>query len=104
LGAQGSGLICRWEALEWPETNEGGVMSPKWLSPVLASLVLVLLPNQGWAQVGDRTHLAKRAQRFVSFDYTIIIVGSFLPSPLLVGTTKFTRAWEPTLLWNHFTS
>jgi hypothetical protein len=30
--------------------------------------------------------------------------GSFLPS-LLVGfsTTNFTRAWEPTLLWNHFT-
>jgi hypothetical protein len=47
-------------------------MSPKWLSPVLASLVLALLPNQGWAQVGDPTPLAKRAPRFVSFDYADI--------------------------------
>ena len=47
-------------------------MSPKWLSPVLASLVLVLLPNQGWAQVGARTTLAKRSQRFMSFDYADI--------------------------------
>jgi hypothetical protein len=29
--------------------------------------------------------------------------GSSLASPLLVGTMKFTRAWEPTLLWNHYT-
>jgi DNA-binding CsgD family transcriptional regulator len=47
-------------------------MSPKWLSPVLASLVLALLPNQGWAQVGNPTPLAKRAQRFVSFNYADI--------------------------------
>jgi hypothetical protein len=34
----------------------------------------------------------------------MIMFGSFLPS-LLVGfsTTNFTRAGEPTLLWNHFT-
>jgi hypothetical protein len=43
-------------------------MSPKWLSPVLASLLLAFLPNRGWAQVGP-TPLPKRAQRFVSFDY-----------------------------------
>jgi hypothetical protein len=47
-------------------------MSPKWLSPALASLVLALLPNHGRAQVGDRTPLAERAQRFVSFDYAKI--------------------------------
>jgi hypothetical protein len=47
-------------------------MSPKWLSPVLASLVLALLPNQSWAQVGDPTPIAKRAQRFVTFDYSSI--------------------------------
>jgi len=47
-------------------------MSPKWLSPVLASLVLALLPNQGWPQVGNPTPLAKRAQRFLSFNYADI--------------------------------
>jgi len=40
-------------------------MSPKWFSPVLASLVLALLPSQGWAQ-------AERSQQFLSFDYTNI--------------------------------
>jgi hypothetical protein len=40
-------------------------MSPKWLSPVLASLVLALLPTQGRAQ-------AERSQRFLSFDYANI--------------------------------
>ena len=34
----------------------------------------------------------------------MIMFGSFLPSPLLVGTTKFNRAWEPTLLWNRYTN
>lgn len=34
----------------------------------------------------------------------MIMFGSFLPSPLLVGTTKFTRALDPTLLWNHYTN
>jgi hypothetical protein len=41
-------------------------MSPKWLSPVLASLVIALLPSQGRAQDGDHTPIAKRAQRFVT--------------------------------------
>jgi len=32
-------------------------------------------------------------------------VGSFLPEPFwLVRATKFTRAWEPALLWNQFDS
>ena len=47
-------------------------MNPKWLSPILASLVLALLIIQGWAQVAGRTPLAQRAQRFVSFDYANI--------------------------------
>src|SRR5437773_9936371 len=31
-------------------------------------------------------------------------VGSFLPSLGWLAPPKFTRAWEPTLLWNHFAS
>src|SRR5207249_7726225 len=30
-------------------------------------------------------------------------VGSFLPSLGWLAPPKFTRAWEPTLLWNHYT-
>src|SRR5207249_7725308 len=34
----------------------------------------------------------------------MIMFGSFLPSLGWLAPPKFTRAWEPTLLWNHFTS
>src|SRR5262249_52223703 len=35
----------------------------------------------------------------------MIMFGSFLPSLLgWLSTTNSTRAWEPTLLWNHYTN
>src|SRR6266704_5405948 len=34
----------------------------------------------------------------------MIMFGSFLPSLGWLAPPKFTRVWEPTLLWNHFTS
>src|SRR6266516_3369623 len=33
----------------------------------------------------------------------MIMFGSFLPSLSWLAPPKFTRAWEPTLLWNHYT-
>src|SRR3989442_8675992 len=33
----------------------------------------------------------------------MIMFGSFLPSLGWLAPPKFTRAWEPTLLWNHYT-
>src|SRR5947208_5380508 len=34
----------------------------------------------------------------------MIMFGSFLPSLGWLAPPKFTRAWEPTLLWNHYTN
>src|SRR5437899_12796963 len=34
----------------------------------------------------------------------MIMFGSFLPSLGWLAPPKFTRAWEPTLLWNHYHS
>src|SRR5437762_12120197 len=43
-----------------------------------------------------RLHQQKAQQRVTMF-------GSFLPSLGWLAPPKFTRAWEPTLLWNHYT-
>jgi hypothetical protein len=44
-------------------------MSRKWLSSILAVLLLASLPNHGWAQMTHQTPLAERAHPIVSFDY-----------------------------------